>query len=110
LHRGLEGFIRGPAIRGCRRKSILRDDACCTGVLLEKDIERHSHQGVIAAFGQYLVKPGHINAEFRQHFIEAFDLRQESDYEPIAAVSKEQAQKIISRAGEFVEACRKLCN
>ena len=81
-----------------------------SAVLLEKGIERHSHQGVISAFGQYLVKPGLISAEFHRYFRESFDIRQESDYEPVASVSKEQAQKIISRAEEFVEACRKLCD
>ena len=81
-----------------------------SAVLLEKNIERHSHQGVISAFGQYLVKPGLISEEFHRHFIESFDIRQESDYEPVAEVSKEQADKIMTRANEFVEACRKLCN
>jgi uncharacterized protein (UPF0332 family) len=81
-----------------------------SAVLLDKGIERHSHQGVISAFGQYLVKPGLISDEFHRNFRESFDIRQESDYEPVAAVSKEQAQKIISRADEFVEACRKLCD
>jgi uncharacterized protein (UPF0332 family) len=81
-----------------------------SAVLLDKGIERHSHQGVISAFGQYLVKPGLISDEFHRHFRESFDIRQESDYEPIAAVSKEQAQKIISRAIEFVKACGKLCD
>jgi len=81
-----------------------------SAVLLNRGIERRSHQGVISAFGQYLVKTGHISAEFHRHFIEAFDLRQESDYEPIAAVTEEQAQKIVIRAGEFVKACRRLCD
>jgi uncharacterized protein (UPF0332 family) len=81
-----------------------------TGVLLEKGIERRSHQGVIAAFGQYLVKPGHISADFHQYFVEAFDLRQESDYEPVAAVTKEQAQEVLSRANEFVNVCLRLCD
>jgi uncharacterized protein (UPF0332 family) len=81
-----------------------------SAVLLDKGIERHSHQGVISAFGQFLVKPGLISEEFHRYFIESFDIRQESDYEPVAAVSKEQAQKIITRANEFVKACRKICN
>ena len=81
-----------------------------SAALLEKGIERHSHQGVISAFGQYLVKPGLIGDEFHRYFIESFDIRQESDYEPIAEVSKEQAQKIIARATEFVKACGKLCD
>jgi len=81
-----------------------------SAALLEKGIERHSHQGVISAFGQYLVKPGLISDEFHRYFRESFDIRQESDYEPVASVSKEQAHKIISRAEEFVEACRKLCD
>jgi len=81
-----------------------------SAVLIDKGIETHSHQGVISAFGQYLVKPGLISEEFHRYFIEAFDIRQESDYEPIAEITKEQAQQIITRAIEFIKACSKLCD
>lgn len=79
-----------------------------SAVLLQEDIKRSSHQGIISAFGQFLVKSGRIEQKFHRHFREAFDLRQQSDYEPIIDITIEQTRQVIQRAGEFVEACRGL--
>ncbi len=80
-----------------------------TAALLGKDIKRHSHQGLISAFGQFLVKQGQVEPKFHRYIAEAFDLRQESDYQPVAEVTEQQAGKVLDRAKEFVEICRKLC-
>jgi uncharacterized protein (UPF0332 family) len=80
-----------------------------TAALLGKDIKRHSHQGLISAFGQFLVKQGKVESRFHKYIAEAFDLRQESDYQPVAEVTEQQAGKVLERAKEFVETCRKLC-
>ena len=79
-----------------------------TAVLLKRDI-KHSHQGLISAFGQFIVKPGQIEPRFHKYITEAFDLRQESDYQPLVEVTAQQAGKVLDRAKEFVEICRKLC-
>jgi uncharacterized protein (UPF0332 family) len=81
-----------------------------TSALLDKDIKRHSHQGLISAFGQFLVKEGKVEPKFHKYIAEAFDLRQESDYQPVAEVTEFQAGKVLERAKEFVETCRKLCS
>lgn len=80
-----------------------------TAALLGKDIKRHSHQGLISAFGQFLVKEGLVEPKFHKYIAEAFDLRQESDYQPVAEVTEQQAFKVLERAKEFVETCRNLC-
>lgn len=80
-----------------------------SALLSGKDIKRHSHQGLISAFGQFFVKTGCIDSKFHKYFIEAFDLRQESDYQPVAEVTELQAGKMLDRAKEFVDVCRKLC-
>ncbi len=80
-----------------------------SAILLDKDIKRHSHQGLISAFGQIFIKPGHIDAKFHKYLIEAFDLRQESDYQPVAEISEKQAGKLLERAKEFLEVCRGMC-
>jgi uncharacterized protein (UPF0332 family) len=81
-----------------------------TALLLERDITRSSHHAIISAFGEYLVKPGHIDARFHEHFRQAFDLRQQSDYEPVSEITPEQAKIALDRALDFVDACRKLCD
>jgi uncharacterized protein (UPF0332 family) len=80
-----------------------------SAMLLDKDIKRHSHQGLISAFGQFFVKPGQIDPKFHKYITEAFDLRQESDYQPLTEISDIQAGKLLERAKEFVDACRQLC-
>jgi uncharacterized protein (UPF0332 family) len=80
-----------------------------TAALLGKDIKRHSHQGLISAFGQFLVKEGRVEPKFHKYIAEAFNLRQESDYQPVAEVTEQQAFKVFERAKEFVETCRNLC-
>jgi uncharacterized protein (UPF0332 family) len=80
-----------------------------TAVLATKGIKRRSHQGLLAAFGEYLVKPGLIKKSFHQSLLEAFELRQHTDYEPVADVDAQQAEEILNKAIDFVDACRKLC-
>ena len=80
-----------------------------TAALLHRGITRHSHQGVIAAFGQVFAKPGHVDARLHRYFADAFDLRQESDYLPVVRLVDEKAQEVLGWAREFVAVCRQLC-
>lgn len=58
-----------------------------TAVLLSEDIRRSSHHGLLAVFGERLVKTGRINRQFFEHFREAFERRQQTDYEPLTQVN-----------------------
>lgn len=80
-----------------------------TAALLCQGIQRRSHRGIIAAFGQTFAKPGIVDAKFHRYLRDAFDLRQESDYQPIVRVTQGQAQKVLEWAREFVAGCRNLC-
>jgi len=80
-----------------------------TATLLNRDITRHSHQGLISAFGQFFVKTGQVEPKFHKYITEAFDLRQESDYQPLVEITEQQAGKILKHAKEFIGVCRKLC-
>ena len=35
-------------------------------LLLQRNITRSSHHGIISAFGEHFVKPGHINARYHE--------------------------------------------
>lgn len=80
-----------------------------TAALLKMDIKRHSHQGIISAFGQFIVKTGKVEQRFHKYIAEAFDLRLESDYQPLVEITEKQANKVLAWAREFVEVCRNLC-
>lgn len=65
-----------------------------------------THQGLIAAFGKYVVQGGLIDAEFGRSLNKVHRLRLLADYigEPIAL---EDAVWAVGQAGAFVEAMRK---
>jgi uncharacterized protein len=79
-----------------------------TAVLMRKGIVRKSHRAIISAFGEYLVKPGLIDYKFHKYLMDTFDLRQESDYQPVMGIDSQQTEETICQAKEFVEACRQL--
>ena len=80
-----------------------------TAVLASKDIKRSSHRAILSAFGQYLVKPGLIEQKFHLYLRGAFELRQQTDYDPIVDVDIQQAKQTLKQAIDFVDGCRKLC-
>ncbi len=77
-----------------------------TAVLLNKDVQRSSHHGLISAFGQFIARPGLIDYEHFRNLQEIFDLRRESDYEPIVDITQDEAAKILEKTKAFVAACR----
>ncbi len=77
-----------------------------TAVLLGHGIERSSHKGVISAFGEFIVKPGHLPASLHASFRKAFDARQEDDYLASPSETAEKAELLLQEASEFVVACR----
>lgn len=80
-----------------------------TAALLAKDIERTSHHAIIAAFGEFVVKPGFLDTKFHKYIIEGFTLRNDCDYLAPFEAEESQAVATLQRAREFVEACKELC-
>lgn len=79
-----------------------------TALLSVKGIQRKSHRGILSAFGEYLVKPGLIEKRLHKVLREAFELRQQTDYDPIVDIDRQQAEKTLRQAIDFVDACKKL--
>lgn len=67
----------------------------------KKDIK--SHSALIQLFGQEFVKIGLVGVEMSQLLREAFDLRQQSDYEIAAALDEHNLEQVVERAKEFVK-------
>ena len=76
------------------------------GVVPERG-EFKTHQGLIAAFGLHLVKPGIFPADIGRFFHNAQSLRQTADYDAIP-VSQEQAEQAVAAAEKFVAAATAL--
>lgn len=77
-----------------------------TAVLLSIEIERASHGALIAAFAQFVTKPGLMDRNFHRYLLDAFASRTESDYGPAPDVSVDEARETIDRAKEFLSAVK----
>ena len=73
-------------------------------------VDRKKHSGVISYFQQNYVKTGVFDKEFSMIVQEAFEVRQESDYEDFYVVSKEDAISQYENAKDFVNATKKYLN
>jgi hypothetical protein len=76
-----------------------------TAVLKTMGIERKSHHGLWAAFGQFVTAPKLMETKFHRAGIEAFTARARSDYLPQPANTAESAANLLDQAREFVDAC-----
>ncbi len=72
-------------------------------ILFEKGKEFSSHKAVISYFGKYYAKENKAPKEYHRIFINAFNIRQKSDYDYDALVSKKQAEEMTQQAEEVVK-------
>ncbi|VAX21919.1 hypothetical protein MNBD_NITROSPINAE03-47 [hydrothermal vent metagenome] len=78
-----------------------------TAVLLNLGIERSSHKGLIAAFGEHVVKKEIMEKKYHAHLRNAFEARIESDYMPFPDESNSSAQTTLQQARDFFVSCSK---
>ncbi len=67
------------------------------------NISRSKHSGIIAAFGEYLVKTGEIEPEFGRMLPGAYDARQEADYSALVTLDRSIAEFHLEQARQFVD-------
>ena len=69
--------------------------------------DRRKHSGVISYFQQNYVKPGVFDKKYSEMVQDAFELRQECDYEDFYVLSKEDAITQLNNANDFVGIVKK---
>ena len=74
---------------------------------VDPDIGR-THSGLIAAFGNYLVKNGPVSKDMGRMLNRAHEIRQVADYNG-ESVETEDAIKMVEQAAVFVAAMRTEC-
>ena len=79
-----------------------------TAVLLSRGVRRSSHQALLAAFGQTLIKTGELDQRFYRDLRAAFQRRQQADYEAILEIEHHAAVRLYEQAIDFVDACKRL--
>ncbi len=75
-------------------------------LLALEGIDRRKHSGVISYFQQNYVKTGIFDKEYSNIVQDAFEVRQESDYEDFYVISKEEAEIQYKNAVKFVTAVK----
>jgi uncharacterized protein (UPF0332 family) len=71
-------------------------------LMVERQISASKHSGVIARFDQEFVKSGIFPKAMSRILHHAFDLRQIGDYRELLSLTREQAQKVLQDAEEFL--------
>ncbi len=71
--------------------------------LISQAINRSKHSGVIAAFGQFLVKTGRFKPEMQPLLQAAFEDRNESDYGSVFP-DRDKVEQQIENARSFIQA------
>ena len=69
-------------------------------------IDSKKHSGVISFFNRYYIKTGKIEREYSRILSEAFDIRNDSDYDDFYFASKEDAQNQLENAKRFLKRIR----
>lgn len=72
-------------------------------LLITRQLSRGKHTAVIAAFRQYFVKSGQIEAEYSDIYGRVMENRHTSDYDIELAIDAQVAQEDINDAQRFVD-------
>jgi uncharacterized protein (UPF0332 family) len=89
--------------RGAVNRAYYAVFHAASAVLLWLDIERARHAGVQAAFGEFLIKSGLIEAEFGRIYNRVRQLREMQDYDLQAAtLTAEETARLVRDAAHFV--------
>ena len=72
-------------------------------LLATQGLSRSKHSGVIAAFRQYFVKPGHIESEYGQLYAQVMDDRHTGDYDVVTSLEPARVEADIAYARRFVD-------
>lgn len=75
---------------------------CAEAVLWSAGLRYTSHRGVISGFGQHFAKTGRLPPEMHRWLRDAFDMRQQGDYQAISAIQEKDVLDFMAKADQFV--------
>jgi uncharacterized protein (UPF0332 family) len=76
---------------------------CMTALLTSQEVYAKTHQGVRTKFSELFIKTGLLPKIMANYARDAFDIRQEADYDLDASVSEAEAQILIQNARDFYD-------
>lgn len=99
----MEHLFQGNYFYGTANRAYYDMFHAVSALLLSDGKEFSSHQGVISCFGKDYAKSGIVPVEFHRDLIDAYDLRQDVDYDVGALVSEKQAEEVVAKARVIVQ-------
>ena len=75
-------------------------------ILAENEIDFKKHSAVISYFRQHYIKTKIFNVKFSQYVGDAFEIRNNCDYEDFYIASREDAETQYNNAVEFYDAVK----
>lgn len=76
-------------------------------LLFEAGFQFSNHGELQSAFGREFAKTGKLDPKFHRYLLDAYDQRQDADYETSFYPSQEEVLKIIQWGKEFLDAAKK---
>ncbi|MEA1965393.1 MAG: HEPN domain-containing protein [Candidatus Aerophobetes bacterium] len=80
---------------------------CALALLINNDIKRTSHSGVISAFGHFFAKTKKIDPQYHRMFTKAYIDRETADYDIYKTISEGLAKRRVEEAEEFLNEIKK---
>jgi uncharacterized protein (UPF0332 family) len=74
---------------------------CMSALLATKGIHAKTHQDIRAKFGELFIKNSIFPTIIAKYIGNAFDLRQEADYDFEAIITEDEAKVLVENAREF---------
>ena len=99
----MEYLFQGNYFYGTANRAYYAMFHAVTALLLSDGKEFSSHQGVISYFGKEYAKTGIVPIKFHRDLINAYDLRQDVDYDVGTSVSEKQAEEVVSKTRVIVQ-------
>jgi len=75
-------------------------------LLIFEPFSSSKHSGVLSYFNRRFIKEGVFDKELGRWVNKAFELRQRGDYREYFEVTKEQADDLVQKTGQFVSIVR----
>jgi len=79
-----------------------------SAVLMQQGMRLSRHSAIRSAVHRHLVKEGKLSVALGQFYDDAFENRQEADYDAVAEFDREGAQSAMVTGGQFVAVMRRL--
>ena len=76
-------------------------------LLIKKDYNPKSHDGLISLFGQVYVNQGDFDRKIAKYLTRAQSLREDADYDAVDDIDESVANDCINKAEEFMNEAKK---